>query len=595
MPLDGSVVAALRHELEQYALDSRIDKIYQPESDELVLTLRNRGEQRRLLISAHNQYPRAHFTTLARSNPAQPPVFCMLLRKHLSGGRIIHIEQPDFERMLIFHVQGLDELNQITHKKLIIEMMGKHSNIILVDTHSGLILDAIKRVPLHISRKRQVLPGLAYEMPPMSKINPLTLSDAIDLNDCFSHSDNQPLKSTLINTFNGLSPLMASEILVRSGIDHSQHWSELSHAEKKSFKNVFLEVTHLISQADFSPALYQDTVTGRMIDFSVIPIQHLNALDSIPADSTSQLLERFYGLKDHQERLTQRSSDLRKMLTLKRNRHTHKLQNLHQDETNALKATQDKIKADLLMAGLHEIEAGQSTYQTVNYYDDAQPTIDIQLDSRKTPAQNAQRLYKRYHKAKTALVEIKRQREKTQQEIQYLDQLFHSLDQADSLADLEVIRQELVDAGYLKKRLSRGKKPKPPAESQPLKYTSSQGHTILVGKNNLQNEMVTFRIGKKNDLWFHVKDLPGSHVVLILEQQQPSDDEIREAALLAAYYSKGRQSGKLPVDYTWCRHVKKQRGAQPGMVIYEQHQTIYVTPSESGINNLLENNLKNSR
>ena len=595
MPFDGSVVAALRLEMEAHALESRIDKIYQPESDELILTLRHRGEQRRLLISAHNQYPRVQFTTLTRTNPAQPPVFCMLLRKHLAGGRIVRIEQPDFERMLIFHVQGIDELNQTTHRKLIVEMMGKHSNIMLVDGQSDLILDAIKRVPFHISRKRQVLPGLPYEMPPVVKMNPLTLEEITILDDFLIHSADQPIKNALVSSFNGFSPLMAAEILFRSEINEDLHWNELNENEKSTLKRRLLEVISTISKAHFQPVIYEDTITGRMVDFSVIHMKHLSAYAFHSMETASQLLEYYFGQKDRQERLVQRSSDLRKTLTLKRNRCTHKLQNLHQDESNAQKATLDKLKADLVMAGLHEIKPGQSSYRTINYYDDAQPVLEIQLDSRKTPAQNAQRLYKRYHKAKTALVEIKRQREKTQQEIQYLDQIFHSLDQADSLADLEAIRQELIETGYLKKRPSKGKERKPAGDSKPLHFTSSSKHAILVGKNNVQNEMVTFRIGKKNDLWFHVKDLPGSHVVLVLEQQQPTNDEIREAALLAAYYSKGRQSSKVPVDYTWCRHVKKQRGAQPGMVIYEQHQTIYVTPSEPRVNELLEDNIKNSR
>lgn len=590
MPLDGSVVAAIRNELEPIVIDSRIDKIYQPEPDELIITIRYQRSNIRLLLTAHNQYPRVQMTNTLRQNPAQPPVFCMLLRKHLGGGRVVRLEQPDFERMLIFHVQGTDELNQPTHKKLIVEMMGKHSNIILVDASNNQIVDAIKRIPLHISRKRQVLPGLFYEFPPSEKCSPLEVSSTHDFYAIMESHENQGLKNGLISTFNGLSPPMAVEIIHRASLDPDQRWSELTKAEKNLFCDAYLQIHEMFTHSIFSPVIYRQAETGKYMDFSVIPMTHLPNVECISFESVSKLLESFYDYKDHSDRLHQRSQDLRKTLSIKKNRMSHKLQNLQHDEEKALRASQDKLKADLIMANIHTIKPGQTCVTVMNYLDPDQSLLEITLDSMKTPSQYAQVLYRRYQKSKVALVEIEKQRRKTEMELQYLDQIIHTLEQAESLQDLEILRNELVDAGYLKKKLGRKKPSQMKLASKPLSYLTSQGRLIRVGKNNIQNEEVTFKLGKKMDLWFHVKDLPGSHVVLALENQQPTNEEIKQAALLAAYYSKGRLSNKVPVDYTWCKYVKKQRGARPGMVTYAHHQTIFVTPSEKNmldIHNLL--------
>ncbi len=592
MPLDGSVIAALQSELAPFAVSSRIEKIYQPEADELIITFRHQRNSMKLLLSAHNQYPRVQLTEAVKQNPAQPPVFCMLLRKYMVGARITRIEQPHFERMLVFHVLGTDELNQETHSQLIVEMMGKHSNIILVDAATNIILDSIKRIPLHISRKRQVLPGLPYEMPPSEKLNPL---DGFSKEDFFSLMESEPhtkVMRLLMNAFNGISPQVAVEICHRADLDSETEWALLEPSEKERLASSFQQFISLIKDADFSPKIYINSETGQFVDFSVLPLTHLTTLKEMPAKSVSSMLETFYGQKDHQNRLQQRSQDLRKNLTLKKNRLSHKLQNLYHDEEKANRSLQDKVKADLIMANLHQIPMGESTFQAVNYYDEAQPTISIHLDERKTPALNAQQYYKRYRKAKTALVEIRKQRRKTMLELKYLDQIILSVEHADTLEDLEMIRQELIEAGYLKRKSTKKKDAASSMKSMPLTFISSENHQIMVGKNNLQNEIVTFRLGKKNDLWFHVKDLPGSHVVLMLGNEDASDQEIMEAALLAAYYSKGRQSSNVPVDYTLCRHVKKQRAARPGMVIYEHHQTIFVTPAEDEMRPILRTQKK---
>ena len=592
MPLDGTVISAIANELRPVLMGNRIEKIYQPESDELLISLRHQRNNVRLLLSAHNQYPRIQLTSSTRNNPSQPPVFCMLLRKHLSGGRIVGIEQPHFERMLILHVEGTDELNQTTKRGLVIEMMGKHSNIILVDMETNQIIDSIKRIPLHISRKRQVLPGLRYEFPPSDKVSPLTTTTIESFEEAIILHVQQSLKNMIIGSFNGFSPPIALEIIHRSLLDPEQRWEGLTTQEQQKVVDSFFLIQQLVSDGAFTPVIYQQNESGKYMDFSVLPMLHLSHLNMLETHSVSELLDMYYGQKDHQERLHQRSQDLRKTVTIKRNRLTHKLQNLLHDEENAARADKDKMKADLIMANIHTIQPGQKTVKAINYFEESQPEIDIVLDTRKSASQNAQSLYKRYQKSKTALVEIAHQRKKTLQEIMYLDQILLSIEQADSLQDMEMIRKELVEMNYLKHKPSKNKKSSSMGESKPLVFYSSKKHVIRVGKNNVQNELVTFKLSKKNDLWFHVKDLPGSHVVLSLEQEAPSSNEIIEAALLAAYYSKGRQSSNIPVDYTWCKYVRKQRGAQPGMVIYEHHQTIYITPKESLVEKIRQNEEK---
>jgi predicted ribosome quality control (RQC) complex YloA/Tae2 family protein len=383
MPLDGSVIAALQSELAPFVVSSRIEKIYQPEADELIITFRQQRTSMKLLLSAHNQYPRVQITEAVKQNPAQPPVFCMLLRKYLAGGRITKIEQPYFERMLVFHVQGTDELNQETHSQLIIEMMGKHSNIILVDADTNVILDSIKRIPLHISRKRQVLPGLTFEMPPSEKLNPL---DDLAQKDFFALMESEPhtkVMRLLMNAFNGISPLVAVEICHRADLDSETEWDLMKPGEKERLAASFQQIISLVKGAHFSPNIYFNSETGQFVDFSVIPLTHLTTLDTLPAKSVSSMLETFYGQKDHQNRLHQRSQDLRKNLTLKKNRMSHKLQNLYHDEEKANRSLQDKVKADLIMANLHLIPIGESTFEAVNYYDEAQSAISIHWMSEK--------------------------------------------------------------------------------------------------------------------------------------------------------------------------------------------------------------------
>lgn len=589
MPLDGTVLSALASELKPILVGSRVEKIYQPEPDELVISFRHLGSSVRLLLSAHNQYPRVQVLNASKSNPAVPPVFCMLLRKHLTGSRLLNIEQPYFERMLVFTVTGTDELNQQTRRSLVVEMMGKHSNIILIDAETRQIIDSIKRIPLHISRKRQVLPGLMYDFPPSKKASPLDITTQTEFKEIVSFYQQNSLKNLMISAFNGISPPIAQEIIARASLDPEDRWLELTTEQQNGLSREFFKLQSAINNAQFKPILYRHLETDRYMDFSVIVLHHLEEVAMIEVPNVSTLLETYYGQKDHSDRLQQRSQDLRKTIGIKRNRLAQKLQNLHLDEEKALRASDDKMRADLIMSNIHRISTGQQKFIAVNYFDAKEPEVEILLNERKTAAQNAQELYKRYQKSKTALIEIARQKTRASSEIMYLDQILLSIEQADSLQDLDMVRGELVGSGYLKAKPSKLKKNKALVENKPLSFYSSHNQVIRVGKNNLQNDQLTFKLSKKTDLWFHAKDLPGSHVVLSLDQKQPASEEIIEAATLAAYYSKGRLSSKVPVDYTWCRYVKKQRGALPGMVIYQHQQTIYVTPSESVVNKIASN------
>ncbi|SDY92846.1 Rqc2 family fibronectin-binding protein [Tindallia californiensis] len=587
MPLDGSMVLALKTELEKEVLNHRIDKIHQPESDELIIITRGQGQNKKILLSAHSKFPRIHLTTLTKINPTTPPMFCMLLRKHLIGNRVIRIHQPSLERIIELEIEGTDELNQLSKKRLIIEMMGKHSNIILVDDQNNSIMDSIKRIPLHISRKRQILPGLPYQYPPSDKYNPFEVIDFKEWLHAMHSSEERSIEKDLLTTFAGISPSLAKELCYQSSLDSNRLFHALLDKEKEALYRSYSNWLNLLHQKELIPIAYQGE-SHHYRDISALSMEHFEPLHRIVFDNFSHLLEKYYHLKDEYQRLHQKSQDLRKNMTIKRNRTAQRFQNLNNDLSKARKASEDKIKADLIMANMHQIRQDQEFLETYNYFDENQSSIRILLNKSKTPAQNAQSYYKRYQKSKKANIEITRQITKTRQELDYLDQILLFIEQAETLQDLEEIRQELIKSGYTKQKTnhknirSSGKK----QESGILHFQTEEGRDLYVGKNNYQNEKVTFSIAEKNDLWFHVKDFPGSHVILKSGQNELPSEVLEIAAMLAAYYSKGRMGQNVAVDYTKCRHVRKQRGAQPGMVIYDHHRTLYVTPDESIIGQL---------
>lgn len=587
MPFDGSMVLALKIELEKEILNHRIDKIHQPEVDEIIMATRGQGKNKKILLSAHSKYPRIHLTNLPKLNPATPPMFCMLLRKHLVGNRIVGVYQPSLERIIELEMEGYDELNQLSKKRLIIEMMGKHSNIILVDHQNRIVLDSIKRIPLHISRKRQILPGLPYQYPPSEKQDPLKTTTLESWIKMMNTTQGYSIENDLISAFTGISPSLAMELCNQASLDPDKLWSSLEDQEQQSLYKSFSNWVENLHQKHLIPMAYQNELFHYK-DISAFALKHVIFPHQVEFQNFSQMLEEYYRAKDEQQRLHQKSQDLRKNMTIKRNRTAQRLQNLNGDLIKARKASEDKTKADLIMSNMHQILQNQEFLETYNYFDEKQPLVKIPLNKSKTPVQNAQKYYQRYQKSKKANIEIQRQITKTQRELRYLDQVLLFIDQAENLQDLEEIRQELMESGYMKRKASN-KKNKPSSikpKSGILHFQTEEGIDLYIGKNNYQNEKVTFGIAGKNDFWFHVKDFPGSHVILKAGQKEPSEKILKIAAMLAAYYSKGKMGENVAVDYTRCRYVRKQRGAQPGMVIYDHHKTLYVTPDEPTIDRI---------
>ncbi len=576
MPLDGFVISAIKDELTDKIMNAKIEKIHQPESDEIIFHLRSNRESYKLLLSSNSNFPRIHLTNIKKENPLSAPTFCMLLRKHLQSGRIVDIIQPDFERIIKLKIQSYDELNDLTTKYLIIELMGKHSNIILVNEEDNKILDSIKRITPDLSRVRQVLPGGEYKSPPsQNKKNPLASISLDDFKKTITTESNNPIYKALYMSFTGLSPLVAREICFRCDIDSETPAFALSQGHIEELFNSFCSVTTIVTDKKYSPSIYVNNKLDKFVDFSFTSIEHMKYYDEMQINSISEMLEYYYKERDLRERIKQKSGDFKKNISTKLERLHQKIYNLNKDLDKAEKAEKHKIKGDLLTSNLHLIKERATVISVVNYYDPEQALVDIQLNPRLSPSKNAQKYYKQYNKFKTAKIEVKKQVEKTYGEIEYLDQILISVESSVDSHDLDEIRQELIETGYLKKKFSK-KKVKSQKKSNYLKYRSSDGYEILVGKNNIQNDKITFKIATKLDLWFHIKNMPGSHVVLRIGDGSFSDQTLIEAASLAAYFSKAKNATKVSVDYTKRKNVKKQSGAKPGMVIYETYNTIVV-------------------
>ena len=586
MSFDGFVVSAIVEELNSLIPTGKIEKIYQPELDEINILFRSLGKNYRLLLSSHSNYSRAHLTNINKENPMTPPSFCMLLRKNLTGGRIISVSQPNFERIIQLDIEVLDELNIKKTKSLIIEMMGKHSNIILVDKETNKIIDSIRRISFDMSRFRQVFPGLPYETPPINdKLNPLHITSKEMMLNHLKREEQIPVYKSIYLYFTGVSPLLAREICHRAQIDMDTPIANLKEEELLSLFTSFQSIMELIKVKAFKPTIYEDLDKNKYVDYSAIEIDHFNLYEKISFESISMLLENFYSVNDHKERMKQKTQVLRKNVTIKLERLYNKIQNLQRDYNKALKGEKYKVIGDLITANIYRIEKGQAEIEVENFYSEDLETIKIELDKRFTPSKNAQVYYKKYNKSKNALVEVDKQIKITNTEIRYLEQILISVDQCTSLQDLDEILTELIDNGYIKKKITKGKQ-QVRKGSGFLTYISTDGFTILVGKNNKQNEDVTFKQSTKTDIWLHVKDMPGSHVIIKLEDKELTDIALLEAATLAAYYSKAKDSSKVAVDYTERRNVKKPSGSKPGMVIYENYSTILVDSFEKDISKL---------
>ncbi|APB75295.1 MULTISPECIES: Rqc2 family fibronectin-binding protein [Paenibacillus] len=580
MALDGIVTRAIVHEL-QGIRGGRINKIHQPNDRDIVLNLRAQGGSVKLLLSANPTFPRVHFTEQSFLNPTEAPMFCMLLRKHCEGGVIEKITQVGMERIIHMDIRQRDELGDISLKRIIIELMGRHSNIILLDPETGVMLDGIHHVTPSISSYRVIMPGFQYTEPPeQNKLNPLETEEAgfISSYQTAIEAEEAP-KRWIVNTFTGLSPLIAEEILARvtnevSGDSDRSLWRTFSHIMDDVRNHRFQPVSGLNAQ---------DKVI-----FSAIPLTLIQEGRKEYA-TISECMEDFFGEKAERDTVKQKVSDLLRFLQNERSKNLKKLDYLHQDLAEAEDADQFRIYGELLFASLHEVKKGDKEVTLTNFYDEKQRPMTIPLDPLLNPSDNAQRYFKKYNKYKNSLAVIDEQLEKTHEEIRYMDNLLQQLAHA-SMNDIEEIREELVQQGYLRDRVKKGKKKKKNDRPTLHVYTSSEGIELLVGKNNLQNEYVTNRLAGPNDTWLHTKDIPGSHVVIRAEQF--GDTTLEEAAQLAAYFSQAKQSSSVPVDATLIRHVRKPSGAKPGFVIYDHQRTLFITPDEELIKKM-PNRIKN--
>lgn len=563
MPLDGILVNALVYELNNDLTGATIQKIYQPEKDELFLLLHTKQGPQRLIISANAANPRAHLTKTVKENPASPPMFCMLLRKKISGGKILSVTQPGLERVIDIAIESYTELGDLTVKHLIAELMGRHSNIILAD-EEGKIVDSIKHVDISVSSIRYVLPGLTYLPPPsQGKLNPLSASlDEIE-NALYSLNEGADVSSGLVGIFTGFSPLAAREI--SNGIAAETSVSQIIDKLEEMVKR--------IKKCDFEPCIIFEE--EKIVDYWAFNVNQYKGLRTITQkDSISEAMDEFYLLRDLGERKKQRAQALNKSVTNALERCRKKLLLQQQTLKDALKKDNYKIKGDLIIANIYRIESGMDKVSLENYYEEGSPLIDIELDKRLSPSKNAQRFYSRYNKAKVAEKMVSEQMELNLLEIKYLESVLHSIAEANMSGDLEEIRQELINEGYIRKVSKKKEKEKKHAFA-PLEF-ELDGFKIFVGKNNRQNDYLTLKIAYSNDIWLHTKDIPGSHVIIKSGGSQVPDDVLLYAARLAAKHSKAGAGAKTAVDYTSVKNVKKPSGAKPGMVIYENYKTLYV-------------------
>ncbi len=587
MPLDAVCLRGIVCELSQQILEAKIDKIYQPSREEVVLLLRNKRENSRLLLSSNPARPRLQMTKMEMENPKTPPMFCMLLRKHLLGGRISNLVQPPMERVVTITVEAMDEMGEHQEKHLILEAMGRHSNLILVDA-DGRIIDCLRRVDMEMSPKRQVLPGLYYCLPPsQGKKNPLMMTEEERKEVLLQASPEKKVVELLLSSFAGLSPLLCREVAYQAGGDTE---IRLCQVDIERVSSVLANLLHWVEQGAFSP--YMLCLHGQPKDFTCFPIrQYEGYLTLQKMFSFSELLDAFYALRESRERIAAKSSDLRRSTVSAKERALRKIAIQKKELKDALEGDTFRIWGDLITSHLYQMKKGMASVTVVNYYEENQPEITIPLDPLLTPQQNAARYYKRYQKAKTAVQVLTEQIKRGESDIVYLDSVLEALSKAEREQDLQEIRNELQDGGYIKSRgkPSKGKKQLP---ARPLTFRSSSGISILVGKNNTQNDQLTLKTAFKSDWWFHVQKRPGSHVILQCEGMQPDEKSMLEAAQLAAYFSSARESDHVPVDYTQVRYVKKPNGARPGMVIYETYRTMNVTPDQALVETLQEGKRK---
>ncbi|WP_303870569.1 NFACT family protein [Acetobacterium wieringae] len=582
MAYDGVTLYHLIKEFKPLLIGGRIRKIYQPEIDEIRLLVNLGNQKKHLLLSANASNPRVYMTEKIKENPSAAPSFCMVLRKYLLNGTIIDITQHETDRIMEISVTSKNDFNEIVIRKLLVEIMGRNSNIILVD-ESMKILDSLKKVGSTSSRYRQILPGRDYVSPPENnRLNFFNL-DANHLIELMSNYSDSSVEKFFVQALLGISPNISREIAFRSGIDPQASVSDLSKKQKQFLCEAFTQIIKEIGQKSESVIIY---LGRKMVDFSTVDLHYLRSEHRYEAyPSISEMLEAYYFMRDKALRFKTRAANLRQQLDILVRKNIKKLDNLQQDVDASHKNEKFKLYGDLITANIYAIEKGQEVASLVNYYDPDCQTIDIPLKVNRTPAQNAQHYYKKYNKSKTALKHLASYILETEEKIYYLESLVNSLDQSTELAELDEIRHEFLHSEFNKKAISKEDKKKQ-LPSKPLHYLSSEGFHIFVGKNNYQNDFISTKMGKSEDCWLHVKDAPGSHVLIVAGGRFITEKTLLEAGNLAAWYSKSRGSSNVPVDYLEFKYLKKPSKAKPGMVIFTNQNTMYVTPTQDGVESM---------
>ena len=567
MAFDGITVAAVVKELSDATLNTRIYKISQPEADELLLTIKGNSTQFRILISANASLPLIYKTEENKPSPVNAPTFCMLLRKHLSNAKIISVTQPGLERIVEFTLEHLDEMGDVCRKKLIVELMGKHSNIIFTDD-KGIIIDSIKHISRNISSVREVLPGREYFIPKTDEKKEPLETDKETFEEIIK-SAHLPLQKALYTNLTGFSPIMASEVSFRANLDSDASTSSLSDTDLSNLYDAFLRIVKDIKEANFDFEVVYEGNTPK--EYSCLPLSIYSSLRKQKYESISELLIAYYKEKSTVVRIRQKSTDLRKITQTIYERNVKKLDL----QTKQLKDTEKKDKyriyGELINTYGYNVPANASSFEALNYY--TGETITIPLDKDLSAIENGKKYFEKYTKLKRTAESLTEIIKDVQEEVTHLESILTALDIAVDESDLTQIKQELMDSGYIKAKYT-GKKEK--VTSKPFHYKSSDGFDIYVGKNNYQNDWLTFDFANGNDWWFHAKKMPGSHVIIRTNGKEVPDRTFEEAAKLAAYYSKGRGSDRVEVDYLIKKNVKKPAKAKPGFVVYYTNYSMVI-------------------
>lgn len=569
MSIDGITLHALQQEIQEELIGGKITRIFQPERLLITLEVRRDGCNHWLLLSAHPAYPRLHLTSLPYQNPTQAPDFCMLLRKHIQYSTLSHITQLGMDRILDIHLQGRDE----KPRSLVVEIMGRHSNIILVQ--EGIIKGSIKNITSKVSRYRQVLPGLPYVKPPAQKKEDPETVEAQKVCQLFQ-GEKQAFR-ILLHHLEGLGPLLAQEMLLRSGIHPPKKGEEVTLEEKKAFQQVFSAFQQDLKRGNFSPSALLDE-EGQITAFSALSLSQSPSLTRKDFSSLAELLDFYAVEKIQKEKLLGLQKSLSSTVDSFYRKGKKRLKTLKEDLKKGEKAYQYKEKGDLITANIYQLKKGLQEISLPKMEDPAEQ-ITIQLNPALKPSENAQKYYQRYQKLKKSCHHLKKEQRKMENELKYLSQVQMSIEEARNEEELLVIKEELQEEGYLKKNRKRGSAKK--QKTTPLTFRSSENYQIFVGRNNKENDYLTMNLAGREDIWLHVKDLAGSHVIIKRHNRDPVPEKtLEEAAILAACYSRGHLSSKVPVDYTLVKHVQKPKEARPGMVYYQEYQTIQVAPDK---------------